>query len=45
MPELKDRTLLEEGVDRRGGVESRADLPDLKSSKVDFKVDILTKVE
>ena len=31
--------------DRRGGVESRSDLPDLKSSKVDFKVDFLTKVE
>ena len=36
---------LGEGVDRRGGVESRSDLPDLKSSKVDFKVDFLTKVE
>ena len=31
--------------DRRGGVESRSDLSDLKSSKVDFKVDFLTKVE
>ena len=28
-----------EGVDRRGGVESRSDLLDLKSRKVDFKVD------
>ena len=36
---------LGEGVDNRGGVESRSDLPDLKSSKVDFKVDFLTKVE
>ena len=36
---------LGEGVDPRGGVESRSDLPDLKSSKVDFDVDFLTKVE
>ena len=35
---------LGKGVDHRGGVESRSDLPDLKSSKVDFKVDFLTKV-
>ena len=28
---------LGEGPDRRGGVESRSDLPDLKSSKVDLK--------
>ena len=36
---------LGEGVNPRGGVESRSDLPDLKSSKVDFNVGFLTKVE
>ena len=28
---------LGEGVDRRGGVKSRSDLPDFKSSNVEFK--------
>ena len=39
------RVVLGGRVDRRGGAESRSDLPDLKSSKVDLKVDFLTKVE
>ena len=33
-----------EGVDRRGGVESRLDLPVLKSSIVDFKLTFWQKL-
>ena len=33
------------GHDRQGGVESRSDLNDLKSSKVDLTDDFLKKIE